>query len=89
MLERTDHAALPPYAHLVRREGHAVAAYRHAEGALVHAAPLEDATVTPDRCTGLDVPPHHRLWRVDAAVREQDRAEVDRLAGEWLAGCNR
>lgn len=89
MLERTDPATLPPYAHLVRRAGRAVAAYRHPSGAFEHAAPLEDATVTQDLCTALVVPPHHRLWRVDAAVRAADRVEVDRLAGLWLAGCNR
>ncbi|HEX3778459.1 MAG TPA: hypothetical protein VHX38_02245 [Pseudonocardiaceae bacterium] len=89
MLDRTDPRTLPPYPFTVLRDGAATAAYRNRHLAELHAAPLEDARVRCDRGTGLVLPPPHRRWRLDAAVREQDRQIVEALGEAWLHGCNR
>lgn len=89
MLDRTDPRTLPPYPWLVFRDGAATASYRNRHLAELHAEPLEDARVRCDRGTGLTLPAPHRRWRLDAAVREQDRQIVEALAARWLAGGNR
>lgn len=89
-MELADPMQLPPYSWLVRRRGRAVAAYRHMDDAEAHADTVwqDGGVVDWDRCTGLKIPPAHRLWREDVRTRQLARAEVERLAAAWLAGCN-
>lgn len=83
MIEVDDPADLPPYPFLVRRRGRAVAAYRSEQDAHAHAVPHEDAEVWPDRCTGL---PTGSVWRMAGAQRDRDRAALEALIAQWLAG---
>lgn len=83
VVEVDDPALLPPWPYLVRRNGVAVAAYRWREQAEAHAAPLEDARVYEDRCTGLLRP--RRVWQVDQAQRARDDAVLEALIATWLA----
>jgi hypothetical protein len=83
MLEVDDPRDLPPWSVLVRRNGRAVAAYRWDRHAHAHAAPLEDARVTDDRCTGLRRPA--RLWQVDEAQRHRETVVIEALIAESLA----
>ncbi len=85
MLEWDDPMELPPYSWLVRRRGRAVAAYRHRDDAEAHADTVwqDGGLVDWDRCTGLKIPPPHRLWRVDAAQRDRDRNTIETIIAHY------
>jgi hypothetical protein len=83
MLEVDDPRDLPPWPILVRRGGRAVAAYRWDKHAQAHAAPLEDASVSDDRGTGLRRPA--RLWQVDETQRRRETAVIEALIAASLA----
>ena len=83
VLEVDDPRDLPPWPVLVRRNGKAVAAYRWERHARLHMAPLENARLTYDRCTGLVLP--SRLWTVDLAQRRRETSVVEGLIAECLA----
>lgn len=87
MIEVDNPDDLPPYVVLVlrgpRHGGRAVAAYSTERQAWEHAAPLEDGSVWPDRGTGLR---REMPWRIAAARRERERAVIEALIAEWLAG---
>lgn len=87
MIETDDPDLLPPYTMLVRRGPHgggrAVAAYSSDRAALAHIAPLEDASIWPDRGTGLQ---QDKPWRLAQFQRERTRIAVEALIARWLAG---
>ena len=87
MLELDDPMQLPPYSWLVRRRGRAVAAYRHRDDAEAHADTVwqDGGLVDWDRCTGLHIPPPHRLWRVDATQQARDRHQLETLMTRYRA----
>jgi hypothetical protein len=71
------------WAPLLCRNGPAVAAYTWRKAACDHAAPLENAVVWSDRCTGMTRPP---MWRIDRTQEQRAREAVDALAALWLTG---